>query len=95
MKAKGFSLKLSFWRGENSKTRDRDRPTFEQETKAIARNAYDFDTLVGGTPIDDNVFDVGIALKQHGADGFLNKSALVVARSNDRDARPLRSVATH
>ena len=54
--------------------------------------ANDLDGTVCASAVDDDVFEVRIALQQVGADGLLDELPLVVARRLDRDAQPWRAV---
>ena len=52
----------------------------------------DIDGAVGRAAVHDDVLEIGVALKEDGADCLLDELALIVARRDDGDARPGRAV---
>jgi hypothetical protein len=50
----------------------------------------DVNGSIRGTAIDDDIFEIRVALVNDGADGFLNVANSVIYRGNKRDARPSR-----
>ena len=52
----------------------------------------DIDGAVCRAAVHDDVFEVGVALEEDGADRLLDELALVVARRDNGDARPGRAV---
>ena len=50
----------------------------------------DVDGSIRRTPIDDDIFEIRVALINDGEDSFLNVANSVIYRGGERDARPSR-----
>src|SRR5262249_43783480 len=48
----------------------------------------EFDALISRTAVNDDVIEVGVALKQDRADRLLYKPALIIIGCHNRDTRP-------
>ena len=51
----------------------------------------DIQRAIGGSAIDDEVFQVGIILRQHRLDGLFEETSLVIRWSEDGNERLLES----
>src|ERR1700730_4955099 len=49
-------------------------------------------SLIGGTAVDHDIFEIRVALPKHRKNGFFDEPALIEGRRDYRDARPWPSI---